>query len=178
MFGKNIKKANLGISFENKINLANNHYLDHDIAIIYKKPTPIQLVKVMYPKRSRAKITEAYFKIPSTTDYNGIYKGKYIDFEAKTTQAKSFSYNRIYKHQIKHLETVKKHGGISFLIIEFSTLNEVYLLPIEIFSKYYHDTSEKRRKSIPYHVFKEEAYLVESNDYIELNYLKIIDILM
>lgn len=78
--------AHRGMNLEEDINLTNEYYLSHDIAVIHKKPTPIQIVKVSYPERSSAKIVEAYFRTPSTTDYNGIYKGKYIDFEAKETK--------------------------------------------------------------------------------------------
>ena len=70
-----------GMRLENDINDSNKYYRELDKALIYKKPTPIQVVHVDYPKRQRAKITEAYYKTPSTTDYNGVYRGKYIDFK-------------------------------------------------------------------------------------------------
>ena len=82
--------AHRGMSLEEDISLSNQYYLSHDIAVIYKKPTPIQIVKVDYPRRESAKIVEAYYKTPSTTDYNGIYRGRYIDFEAKETKVKTF----------------------------------------------------------------------------------------
>ena len=78
---ENYKKAPKvnGVIFENALNISNEYYRLHDIAFIYKKPTPVQIVRVDYPQRTKAKITEAYYKTPSTTDYNGIYRGKYID---------------------------------------------------------------------------------------------------
>lgn len=112
--------AHRGMNLEEDINLTNEYYLSHDIAVIHKKPTPIQIVKVSYPERSSAKIVEAYFRTPSTTDYNGIYKGKYIDFEAKETKTLSFPFTNISLHQINHLDKVIHHGGIAFLIIAFT----------------------------------------------------------
>ena len=75
--------ANLGMTLEKDLDLSNSYYLNYNIAVIHKKPTPVQVVNVSYPARNKAKITEAYYKTPSTTDYNGIYKGKYLDFDAK-----------------------------------------------------------------------------------------------
>ncbi len=66
--------SNRGMSFENIINETNEYYLAHNIAVIHKKPIPIQIVKVDYPSRSGAVIKEAYYKVPSTTDYNGLYR--------------------------------------------------------------------------------------------------------
>lgn len=68
-----------GMELEKEIGLTNEYYLNNNLAVVHKKPTPVTIVKVDYPKRSAAKITEAYFKIPSTTDYNGIYRTRYID---------------------------------------------------------------------------------------------------
>ena len=80
-----------GMTLEQQINESNEYYLNHNIAVIHKKPTPIQIVKVDYPRRSRAVIKEAYFRQASTTDYNGVYRGYYLDFEAKETKnRKSF----------------------------------------------------------------------------------------
>ena len=42
------------MNLEEDINLTNEYYLSHDIAVI-QKPTPIQIVKVSYPERSSAK---------------------------------------------------------------------------------------------------------------------------
>ena len=73
---KQTKKSHLGLGFEELINKTNNFYSSNNIGVIHKKPTPIRVVKVSYPKRSKAKIIEAYYQIPSTTDYNGVYKGR------------------------------------------------------------------------------------------------------
>ena len=81
--------AKRGMKLDEMIKQANQWYLLRDKAIIHKKPTPIQVVSVDYPKRSRAVITEAYYRTASTTDYNGIYKGHYLDFEAKQTNLKT-----------------------------------------------------------------------------------------
>ena len=67
----NMAKANLGMDLEEMINESNEYYLNNDFAVIHKKPTPVQIVKVEYPMRSKAVITEAYYKTPSTTDYYG-----------------------------------------------------------------------------------------------------------
>ena len=172
---KNTSKANLGSEFENSINESNEYYLKKGVAAIYKKPTPIQVVKVDYPARSKAKITEAYYKTPSTTDYNGIYKEKYIDFEAKSCRELNFSFERLYEHQIKHLETVQNLGGIAFLIIEFSSINEVYILPSYLLLEKYLESLNGGRKSIPYDYIKDFGFLVKQGINPKLDYLQAVN---
>ena len=170
---KSISHKNRGMTLESELNDSNEYYREEDIAIIYKKPTPIKVVKVDYPSRDKATIKEAFFTVPSTTDYNGIYKGKYIDFEAKETKSKtSFTLDNIHPHQIKHLERIEKHKGIAFLIIRFTTLNETYLLMAKDFLEYIENTN---RKSIPLSYFMEKAYLIKDGLRPRIDYLKVID---
>ena len=109
-----------GMTLENELNVSNEYYIKHNKANIHKKPTPIQVVRVDYPARNKAKIVEAYYKLPSTTDYNGIYRMKYIDYEAKETQNSAFYFKFIYEHQIDHLLKIDELGGIAFVIIYFN----------------------------------------------------------
>ena len=161
-----------GMNLEDDINSSNKYYLDNDIAVIYKKPTPIKVVKVDYNKRINTKITEAYYEIPSTTDYNGIY----IDFEAKETKSKtSFSLNNIHKHQIDHLIKVKNHGGISFLIIRFTTINKTFLLETQKLEEFLYNNE---RKSIPLSYINDNGYLINENYNPRLEYIKIVDEIM
>ena len=171
-----ISHTNRGMTLENELNLSNEYYKEIDKAHIYKKPTPIKIVKVDYPAKNKTVIKEAFFATPSTTDYNGIYKGKYIDYEAKETKSKtSFALDNIHPHQIKHIESVHKHQGIAFLIVRFTTSNETYLLPADKFLYYINNST---RKSIPIDYFRENAYLIKDGYRPRIDYLKAVDILI
>lgn len=167
---KSFNAGNRGMDFEADINISNEFYKQNGLCLITKRPTPINVVKVDYSKG--AKITDAYFEKPSTTDYNGVFKGKYIDFEAKSTRAKtSFPLSNISKHQIEHLKLVLKNQGICFFLIEFSQLNIVYLLDAKYVIEHY---EKDKRRSIPYSQFKENGYLVEKGYLPRLKYLDVI----
>ncbi len=165
--------ANRGMTLESEINESNDYYLNSGRAVIYKKPTPITISKVDYPSRIEAVIREAYFRVPSTTDYNGIYRGKYIDFEAKETKLKNyFPINNIHSHQIKHLKRIMDHGGIGFIIVRFTSLNETYLLMVDKLLDFL-DTSA--RKSIPLEYFRKWGYIIKDKYSPRVDYLEIID---
>lgn len=173
---KIINKANLGMNLEGLINDSNMYYLNNDIAVIHKKPTPVQIVKVDYPMRSKAVITEAYYKTPSTTDYNGIYRGKYIDFEAKENHNKTaFPLANIHPHQIEHLKNIIKHGGIGFMIFYWSVYDEYYILDFDIILDFWNNSLADGRKSIPYSVFVEKGHIIKEGYLPRLPYLKVID---
>lgn len=169
---KEIIYGNRGMHLEQDLNDTNTFYLLHNRAVIYKKPTPITIVKVDYPSRMEAVIKEAYFKTPSTTDYNGVYKGKYIDFEAKETKLTSFPLANIHVHQIKHLEMIIKQGGIGFLIVRFLKYKKTFLLEGKDFLTF---LETKKRKSIPLSYFEQKGHIIKEKYQPRLDYLEIID---
>ncbi len=171
-FHKTINYANRGMDLENIINQTNEYLLEKDIALIYKKPTPIGVVKVSY-KDNKQIIDKAYFAYHSTLDYNGLYKGKYIEFDAKNTNSHtSFPLNNVHPHQIQHIRNVIKHNGIVFLIIRIN--EEIYLLNGPDFINY---IDNNKRKSIPYEFIKNNGYLLEYNYIKGLDYIKYVDVI-
>ncbi|MCD8195024.1 MAG: Holliday junction resolvase RecU [Coprobacillus sp.] len=160
-------EANRGMSLEDDINKSNEYYRENDICLITKRPTPINVVKVDYSKGAR--ITDAYFEKESTTDYNGVYKGRYIDFETKNTKSKtSFPFANIPEHQIDHLTRVLRHGGIAFFIIEFQSLDEVYLIDASLIIERY---NSRERKSLSYQEIKEKGLIIERSYNPPLKYI-------
>lgn len=166
-----ISSANRGMDLEGDINISNEYYLNNGICLVTKRPTPINIVKVDYSKGAR--IVDAYFEKQSTTDYNGVYKGRYLDFEAKNTKNKtSFPLANIPLHQIEHLKNVLKNGGIAFFIVEFQTLGEAYLLDASFVIHFF---EEGERKSIPYEVFKKEGVLIKQGYNPRLHYIDAVE---
>ena len=147
------------MGLESDINLTNEYYIKEKKAYIYKKPTPIKISKVDY---SRSKIVEAFFDTQSTLDYNGIYKGKYIEFDAKETNNKTrFPLANIHNHQIEHI-----------LIVRFNLIDKNYLL----MGKDLIDFIESNdRKSIPIDYFEDKAYNLEVKYIPRLDYLKVLE---
>ena len=51
-YQKPVSYARRGMDLENLINEANKYYLDNDIAVIYKKQSPVEIKKVSYKGKS------------------------------------------------------------------------------------------------------------------------------
>lgn len=171
---RQIDFANRGMNFEAAINDSNQYYLAHQVAVIHKKPTPVQIVKVDYPKRSRAKIVEAYFRQASTTDYSGVFKGHYIDFEAKETRQKTaMPMKNFHSHQIEHMAQVLHQNGICFVLLHFSTLKETYLLPAKELIDFYQ--IDQGGKSMPIDYIRQYGFEIRMGGYPSLPYLKIVE---
>ncbi len=175
----NQKMSNKGMSLEKMINESNLYYLSRNIAVVYKKPVPIQVVKVDYPSRNKTVIREAYYKTPSTTDYNGIYKGFYIDFDAKECTSKTrFPIKDVFVHQVNHLTKIKEHGGVAFLLVRFNLYNKTFIIDIDKFNKFKENANNGDKKSIPYSYFLDNCITLKEGYMPQIDYLKGVDILI
>ncbi|MBD7986085.1 Holliday junction resolvase RecU [Sporosarcina sp. Sa2YVA2] len=176
---KNFSFSNRGKTLEEELNESNEFYLSRSIAVIHKKPVPIQIVHVKYPVRSAAVITEAYFRSPSTTDFNGVWKGKYIDFEAKeTTSRTSFPLNNIHDHQVEHMKKVTEHDGIAFLIVKFTSLERYFIVPYDYFEEKWERKIAGGRKSITLKEIEDMSIEIEAGFNPRLDYLAALEHLL
>ncbi|NLR09160.1 MULTISPECIES: Holliday junction resolvase RecU [Lactobacillaceae] len=168
-----------GMTLEEELNQSNTYYQAHGLAVVHKKPTPIQIVKVDYPKRSAAVIKEAYFSTASTTDYNGVYQGHYLDFDAKETKNQaSFPLKNFHQHQIDHMRACIVQGGICFAIIKFVNRQETYLYPATDLFAFWDDQATGGRKSIPYTEIAASGIKITAQLQLPVPYLNAVDQLL
>ena len=162
---------NRGMFLENILNDSNTYYNSIDKCLIYKKPTPIKVLNVSYPTNRTHIIDKAVYSNISTLDYNGIYRGKYIEFDAKECHSEtSFPIANVKNHQIEHIKKVIKQKGIVFLIIYIK--NEFYLFKGEDFIDYINTSN---RKSIKIEDIRKKGYKINESYLPRLKYLDAVD---
>ncbi|OMC71495.1 Holliday junction resolvase RecU [Paenibacillus sp. FSL H7-0326] len=162
--------ANRGMAFENILDYSNQMYDMKGIAIINKRPTPVKVVRKTY-----GKVTEGYFEKSSTVDYDGVYQGRAIMFEAKSTDQKlRFDLSNLHSHQYDYLKKCHMAGGIAFLLVDFRKQRKMYLMPFLTLRSYVEASKNGGRKSIRIEDFDIHAYEVTSGR-VPVDYLKAVD---
>ena len=74
-------QANRGMGLEKLINETNDAYLARGIAVVNKRPIPV-LIK----ERHGTHVSSGQILGKSTVDYEGVYRGHSLQFEAKSTR--------------------------------------------------------------------------------------------
>ena len=114
-----------GSTLEELVNRTNERYEEMGLALIQKIPTPITPVRI---DKEHRHITLAYFEKISTVDYIGAVQGIPVCFDAKECAADTFPLQNVHEHQMNFMEKFEKQGGISFLIIYYSSYHELYYM--------------------------------------------------
>ncbi|HHL0974042.1 TPA: Holliday junction resolvase RecU [Bacillus cereus] len=164
-------QKNKGLTLEHTINQSNEIYQQKNLALITKRATPIQVLK----SKGKHIISGLYVK-KSTVDYEGIYNGYPVAFEAKSTiNSKSFPLKNIREHQILYLQQAEHMGALCFFLLEFRTLNKVYLMSFQLVYEYIKKAQQGGRKSIPLEDCTLYGYKVQTQKEIPLDYLPYVD---
>lgn len=116
-----------GSTLEEMINRSNAQYREKGLALVQKIPTPITPIEM---DREHHHITLAYFEQKSTVDYIGAVQGIPICFDAKESRTDTFPMANVHEHQIRFMMDWEKQGGISFLLIFYSTRDKILYLPL------------------------------------------------
>ncbi|MFD1777046.1 Holliday junction resolvase RecU [Paenibacillus rhizophilus] len=162
--------GNRGMAFEGFLEYSNELYSKRDIAIIKKRPTPIKVIQMR-----GGRITDAVFEKKSSVDFDGIYRSRRLDFEAKDVEdLVRFDLSRVEDHQYEHLERSHRHGSLTFILVHFGRNRVTYLLPFTALRKYKRAAAGGGRKSISLDDFEIEGYEVRSGR-VPVDYLAVVD---
>ena len=120
---------NRGMLLEKIINNSINYYVNNKIAFFSKNHLNIKFNSVLDDKQNKIiKLNNSFIKSKSTVDYYGVYKGKYITFEAKSTEEDLLPLSNIKPHQHKHLLFIESLGGYAFYIFYFKHSSKIYMI--------------------------------------------------
>ena len=133
-----------GSTLEELINRTNEKYMENELALMQKIPTPIMPIRI---DKEHRHITLAYFDQKSTVDYIGAVQGIPVCFDAKECAADTFALQNIHEHQVGFMERFEGQGGISFLLIYYSHRNLFYYLTLQQLLVFWKRAKEGGRKS-------------------------------
>lgn len=167
-------QANRGMDLELLITTANEQYKARGLAVIAKRPTPVKITRTQ-----GTRILAGFLEAKSTVDYNGVYRGHALEFEAKATREKTrFPLDNIHPHQVEHLRSCMTAGAICFVILEFSQHHEIYYVPAKMVIDAWDAGERGGRKSIPYEDVQRICYRLEAGRGTVLDYLATVDELL
>ena len=156
-----------GSTLEELVNRTNERYLEKNLALIQKIPTPITPVKM---DKEHRQITLAYFDQRSTVDYIGAVQGIPVCFDAKECNVDTFPLQNIHEHQVVFMEQFEQQGGVSFLLIYYSARNRLYYMRFEELKRFWNRSKEGGRKSFRMEEL-EKAFFMDMKDGFYIPYL-------
>ncbi len=145
-----------GSTLEEFINLTNEKYAEHGLALIQKVPTPITPVRI---DRDSRHITLAYFDQKSTVDYIGAVQGIPVCFDAKECHTDTFPLQNIHAHQVSFMGQFERQDGIAFLIVFYSHRNEFYYLRYQKLMEFWDRSIGGGRKSFRYEELEPDFFI-------------------
>ena len=145
-----------GSTLEELLNRTNEKYLENNLALIQKIPTPITPINI---DKTNRHITLAYFEQKSTVDYIGVVQGIPVCFDAKECNSDTFPLQNIHEHQIRFMTEFERQDGLAFILIFFTTRDQFYYLRFNELMTYYERAQNGGRKSFRYDELNPDFFL-------------------
>ena len=156
-----------GSQLEELINITNEKYRENNLALIQKIPTPIKPVEI----DDNRHITMAYFEQRSTVDYIGVVQSYPVCFDAKECATETFALSNVHEHQYEFMKDFEAQGGVAFLLIYFTGIDQYYYMRFKELDKFYTRAANGGPKS-----FKTEelnpAYMLHSIQGAPVHYIE------
>ena len=157
-----------GSTLEDLINMSNDKYRTSHLALVQKIPTPIKPINI---DQSTRHITLAYFDQKSTVDYIGVVQGIPVCFDAKECAKDIFPLQNIHEHQVEFMRQYEEQGGISFLLIYFTSRHVCYYMSFQEMMKYWNRAKEGGVKHFKYEEL-DPAYEISTYSGTFVHYLE------
>ena len=95
-----------------------------------------------------------------------------VCFDAKECAATTFPLQNIHPHQIRFMEEFEAQGGIAFIVLYYTGLDEMYYLPFQKVKSFWERMEAGGRKSFTYeeidHSWRIRAYRDMLVHYLEM----------
>lgn len=154
------------------INQTNLSYKMKKLAMVMKFPTPW---KVLFKRGTNIPV-KAFVEEKSFLDYIGIACNRSIAFDAKSTKELTrFPLNNVKPHQVELMEEWTRQNGLAFILVYFEKKDEIYFLEYDFIKKYWDDSINGGRKSIPYEDIKNTCEKVRPTIRGIVDYLEVIE---
>lgn len=157
-----------GSTLEEMVNMTNERYLEHGLALIEKIPTPIKPIKM---GKEKGTIALAYFEKKGSVDYIGVVQGIPVCFDAKETSKEFFPLKNIHEHQIDYMKAFQKQEGIAFVLISFTAVDRYFFVPFDLIDTYWEGAKLGGRKSIPMSAIDQRLEIKGKSGYL-VHYLE------
>lgn len=163
--------GNRGMGLEMLINHTNEVYRMRGMAVVTKRPTPVKIVRT-----KGTKVLAAYIEAPSTVDYEGCYRGRSLQFEAKQTKETTrLPLDNFHQHQVDHMRACYNQGAIVFAVVEFSKDDERLFVPAKLILDAWDKRLAGGRASIPREELELQCWDIKSTRGVPCDYLAVID---
>ncbi len=157
-----------GSTLEELINRSNERYLEENLALIQKIPTPITPINI---EKETRHITLAYFDQKSTVDYIGVVQGIPVCFDAKECAFDTFALENIHPHQVAFMDSFEQQDGVAFFLIYYTSKNLFYYLPFRHLKKYWDRAQQGGRKSFRFDELDLSYVIDTTNSQVLIPYL-------